>query len=160
MTARRRAVDLNIKPCTLPRNTLLLDPEQLQQLYAACGRHGNSEEVQRREHARWPYQVTSISAEFRQPGGGATLVCLAARDLSEVGIGLWHRSFVYPRSACRIWLPTLTGSVAELPGYVARCEHIRAAIHEIGVRFDHPVVVSEFLASGLREPYSASDGRM
>jgi DNA-binding NarL/FixJ family response regulator len=72
-------------------------------------------------------------------------VRVACRNLSRGGVSILHSSYVHPGSPCRITLPHSTAGQLTLSGKIVRCVHRGGVVHEIGISFDEPVNVREFL---------------
>lgn len=93
----------------------------------------------KRVHARWPFRKLNVQLDIQHPGGTATSLRVASRNLSRSGIGLLHSAFVHAKSPCIAHLPGVDGQVRAIPGVISRCTHRGGRVHEIGVRFDTPV---------------------
>lgn len=78
----------------------------------------------------------------------ATLRALVIpRDVSEGGVSFLHGVFVYSGTTCVTLLRTRDNETMLVPGKVVRCTHVAGRVHEVGVKFDHPIDVAPFLAS-------------
>lgn len=88
---------------------------------------------------------TSIRLEVMYGDGTRALLLAPGRDLSEVGIGVYHNSYVHTGIACNVTLHTVDGEQIVRTGRVARCIHLRGAVHEVGVRFQQPLDLSLFV---------------
>ena len=67
--------------------------------------------------------------------------------ICRIGMSLLHGVFVYPGTACKIALRSLGGEAVEVPGEVASCRWVDGRVHEIGVKFDEPIELDDFVAS-------------
>jgi hypothetical protein len=92
--------------------------------------------TRQRVHARWPFRKLYIQLDIQHPGGTATTLRVASRNLSRSGIGLLHSTFIHAKSPCIVHLPGVDGQVRAVPGVMARCTHRGGRVHELGVRFD------------------------
>jgi len=127
-------------------NTIGLSERDLHALWMDLDREGlSSIAAFKREFARWPFRRSTVAAEITHPGGTITRLKLACRNLSKGGIGLLHGGFLHQGSMCRVWLPKLTGGTVEVQGVVTRCMHRRGAVHEIGVKFEAPIDLTQFI---------------
>ncbi|TVQ63392.1 MAG: response regulator [Phycisphaerales bacterium] len=101
--------------------------------------------VRKRVHARWPFLAETVKIELEQPSGGSVQLVVACRNISQGGASLLHRAYVHPNTACRISLPHRTHGHAELTGTIMHCQHLTGVVHELGVKFDEPINIKEFL---------------
>jgi len=93
----------------------------------------------RRDFARWPFRQIGLEVSVVHPGGTEATIRLACRNISRGGIAVLHRGFLYPGTLCRVRLPRLDGTSADLPGKVCRCQHRRGTLHEVGIKFNKPL---------------------
>jgi PilZ domain len=88
-------------------------------------------------------------------------------DLSSHGIGLVHGAVVHSQTPVTVTLRTHDAERICLTGVIVRCTHVKSRAHLLGVRFDQPIAVDDFvnslcLKSGSgqdRPPSAASDAR-
>jgi CheY-like chemotaxis protein len=106
---------------------------------------GGARKPVRREFARWPFRQTGVSFALEHPGGSSTALRLACRNLSRGGVSLLHAGYFHTGSRCRIELPKSAGGTTEVRGQVTRCMHRRGTLHEIGVKFDRPINLREYV---------------
>ncbi len=66
-------------------------------------------------------------------------------DLSLTGIALLHGTFVYPKTRGVVHLPIAAGNTVPLYGTVCYCAMVKGRIHRIGIRFDEPVDLRDFV---------------
>lgn len=92
--------------------------------------------ARKRVHARWPFRKVVVQLDIQHPGGTATTLRVATRNLSRSGVCLLHAAFLHSKSPCIVHLPGVDGQVRAVPGVIARCTHRGGRIHEVGVRFD------------------------
>lgn len=104
-----------------------------------------------REFSRWPFPNTSVPVKLIHPGGNEVDLRLACRNLSRGGVGLLHSTYAHPGSRLAIYLPRRTGGEQRVEGTVARCLHREGIIHEVGVRFDEPIAIRDFIRPDLFE---------
>ena len=125
-------------------NTLGLHADQLEGLLEEMDETSGDGSV-RREHVRWPFRRETIHVRAQHPGGVDTVIKVACRNLSRGGMSLVHSSFMHPGTRCTIALPHPTKKHTIVAGVVMRCTHRRGNIHEIGIRFDRPINIREYL---------------
>ncbi|MCC6676748.1 MAG: response regulator [Phycisphaerales bacterium] len=117
--------------------------DSLLDLLEATG-HGKAG-AHKREFVRWPFRQPSVVLQVIHPGGTAVTMRVACRNVSCGGAGLLHGAFVHPGSRCTLHLPRRSGEVVEVEGRIARCKHVARMIHELGVKFDAPIDVRQFM---------------
>ena len=88
-----------------------------------------------------------------QPGGEAVLYLIVPRDISPHGMCFLHGQFLYPETRVVIKLPTIDDEALLGGGRVKRCRHVKGRIHEVGISFEYPIDLADFLpAELLAEP--------
>lgn len=90
-------------------------------------------------------QQALLFVQIRHPGGTAGNYLVRTRNLSRTGIGFLHGGFVYNGTSCTVALRTTDKTIVAIEGKVVRCNHVRGHIHEIGVHFDKPIRLGQFL---------------
>ncbi len=142
--AAARAPQLESDP---QRSTLRMSRQELETLRADLDATNGPDAQARREFMRWPFDRL-VRVELFQPGGVATPLTFACRNISRGGISLLHRAYVYPSTKCLLTLPHPTAGTIAITGVVRRCRHYKGSVHEIGVKFDRPCNVRELLGLG------------
>lgn len=104
---------------------------------------------QRRLFARWDYRESQLPLHIAHPGGSETTIRVACRDISCGGLSALHSAFVYPGSPCAVDLPGPNGSATRVAGEVVRCVHVQGLVHEIGIRFAHPIDARAYVGASL-----------
>lgn len=82
---------------------------------------------------------------LKSDGGSEAKLAVLARNLSQWGIALVHGRYVHPNSRCVVTIPAKTGMMYDALGTVRHIRHIQGTIHELGVQFDEPIDLSEFV---------------
>lgn len=104
----------------------------------------------RRRQTRVPYERRAgLIVQMHHPGGSIENYLVRVRNLSTGGVGFLHGSFVYTGTYCVMTLLTINNRAVRVEGKVVRCRHVRKHVHEIGVRFDEPIDLHDFVASAL-----------
>ncbi|MEM1213691.1 MAG: PilZ domain-containing protein [Planctomycetota bacterium] len=67
------------------------------------------------------------------------------RDISTGGFGFLHGSYLHPGSPCLAVLGAHGQGLVTLKGRIARCEFLRGKLHQVGIQFDLPIDVEQFL---------------
>ncbi|MCB9845838.1 MAG: response regulator [Phycisphaeraceae bacterium] len=106
-----------------------------------------------RQFVRWSFRNETIHAKFRQPGGAEMVVRVACRNISKGGMAVLHSAYLHPGSACAVVLPHLIDGPTVVSGVVVRCQHRRGVVHEIGIKFNRPIEVRDFISA---DPFSDS----
>lgn len=106
---------------------------------------GTSKRAPGRQFTRWRFRSTKVPLHVTHPGGSQASLILASRNISSSGISLLHSSFVHGGSSCEVQIPRAFGGALRVPGKVVRCRQLAGIVHEIGIVFDKPVSVREFV---------------
>ena len=139
---------LNITAAERP-NTLGLGQRELELLLSKLeAMDGKAKAPVRREFSRWPFRQATIPVTLTQPAGGEVHLKLACRNLSRGGVSLLHNQFMHPGSTAVVSLPRLHGGPKAVNGTIRRCIHKRLTLHEIGIEFDEPIDLREYLGAG------------
>lgn len=127
-------------------NTLGLGPRELHAVLDFLDEQDRGGGSVRREFSRWAYRATSVRVSLEHPGGTATTLYMAGRNLSRGGASLLHNTFVHSGTRCEVELPRVGMRPLVVQGTVVRCQHRRGVLHEVGVRFAKPVDMRQFAA--------------
>jgi CheY-like chemotaxis protein len=108
---------------------------------------------ERRQEERQHYEDGGgLVVRVQNPGGASVSYLVRARNLSTSGVGFLHGTFLYPGSSCTVRLTGTKGQPVEVAGKVARCQHVRGRVHEIGVLFRRPIRLGDYLRSRVAGP--------
>lgn len=88
--------------------------------------------------------IAGVLLEVEHPGGAAARFIVRPRNISRTGMGFIHGGYLYKGSKVTITLVMLDREMIVLRGTVMRCRHVKARIHEIGMRFAEPLSVDPF----------------
>lgn len=106
-----------------------------------------------RVHERHRYRQTiRVRARIIHPGGTTATFAVKIRNLSVSGMGFLHGSFLHNDTLVRAFLITRAGVDAPVDGRVVRARVVRGTVHEIGVKFDAPIRLADFIAGHVDEP--------
>jgi len=128
-------------------NTLGLTGQELDNLYNVLDAGANGRTHRRRQATRLMYRYDNVPLEIIQPGGGQTIIRVACRNLSRGGLGFLHSAFVHTGTRVVATLMSRTGESVRFPGKIVRCSHVTRHIHDVGVKFDDPVTVRDFMST-------------
>ncbi len=105
-------------------------------------------EVRRVE--RFAYLVPcGINVRVKQPGGSDWQhFLIRPRNLSRHGIAFFHGGYLHNDTYCEVSLRKRDGSVTACPGHVVHCRFIAGRVHEIGLRFQTPIDVRQYVGGG------------
>jgi len=95
---------------------------------------------------RFIFEAREVILEVKHPGGSVAHFLIRPRNISEAGIGFLHGGFLYPQSRCAIVMARRGGDPLRAEGEIAWVRHVTGRVHEVGVRFDHPVDLDGILA--------------
>lgn len=129
-------------------DALRLSETERQELMAKLDRQSASfRGMEARLENRLPYAASAgVMLTLNHPGGSVVNYLVRPRNLSRHGVGFLHGNFVHVDSRCQVYLLRLDGQRDPISGTVVRCSHIEGLVHEVGVRFDNPIDLGEFLA--------------
>jgi CheY-like chemotaxis protein len=130
-------------------NSLGLSPQELASVHGQLDSAGGSDANHKRLSARLSFHHDNIGVEIVQPGGARSAFNVACRNLSRSGLGFLHSSYLHMGTIVYTSLVRDDGSVVRVAGKIVRCRHVARHIHEIGVRFDRPVDVRNFVAADV-----------
>jgi CheY-like chemotaxis protein len=100
----------------------------------------------RRESARMEFRKLSVGMEIMQPGGGQTQINVACRNLSRSGLGFLHSSYIHIGTPVALTLSHQNKQQVRVMATVVRCRHVQRHIHDVGVRFEKPINVRDFIS--------------
>lgn len=113
-------------------------------------------EAQTRPASRLSHERREVGA-YRYPldtYGGLKLVLpdyrstshkVRLRNISTGGVGFFHSAFVHRGTRCYVALRTLSGQGVAVSGEVTWCRFLSNCTHEVGVRCDEEINLTQFL---------------
>lgn len=107
--------------------------------------------------SRMAYDEQGVLIAALRPAQDQEITAYKVRPLniSSTGVGFLHGAFVYPGTVCSLIARDLGGVPRQLTGHVVRCRLIQGRVHEVGVRFDEPIDLTELVEGAtddLEEP--------
>lgn len=126
-------------------NTLGIDQRTLAEVVKRLSAATPSNSKTQRDFVRWPFPLAAVELRLDHPGGTATTMRVACRNLSCGGIGLLHRSFVHPGTRAHVRLPHCRKGHIDVPGVVVRCLHRTGVVHELGLAFEKAIDIQEIV---------------
>lgn len=103
----------------------------------------------RRGSARLTYRKASIALCIEQPGGGSTTVRVISRNLSRGGMSVLHAAYLHPGTRCVVVLRHRVKGDTPVKARVIRCRHVMRKVHEVGLQFDQPVDVVDYVIADM-----------
>jgi hypothetical protein len=106
-------------------------------------------QMDRREAPRMPYrQAPRVAIIVESEQVGKRTFALIPRNISRTGMSLLHGKFMYAGTACVAGLKALDGQLVPVRASVVWCRLVTGRIHEIGLRFEEPIEIEDFVPSG------------
>lgn len=99
-----------------------------------------------RQHERMPYRnVAYVTATLKHLDGRHQKFIIRTHDLSESGLGFLHGNFIYPGSPMRVILHHRVHGLSYHDTIVRRCAHYKRHIHQVGVEFEKPINIEDYI---------------
>lgn len=128
-------------------NSLGLGPREVADLLSRLDTEQQGKANPRRQFVRANLRLPGVVVRLAQPGGTDAELNLVCRNISREGMSLLHGAFVHQGSPITALLPTTTGETRSIAGKVVRCIHRSGRVHELGIKFNAPVDLRDFIAS-------------
>lgn len=103
---------------------------------------------QDRDYQRYAFKLNNsiiISIEDLILAGGEHDHMVSPVNLSSCGIGIVHEGFLYEHTECKVYLPRLNGQCQQVKAYVSRCRLLHGQLYEIGLQFETPIELNDFV---------------
>lgn len=135
-----------------PIDTLRISDRDWMALVTAIEAQSASARPSEKRSSRSPRyrSLNSVVIRLQHPGGTQGAYKVRSRNLSPEGMAFIHGSFIYPKSPVTAILSNKEGQLVSVGGKIARCAHVTGKFHEIGVRFDSPIFIEEFVKDLVR----------
>jgi CheY-like chemotaxis protein len=129
-------------------DSLRMSAAEQKEILSRLSQHEQVTAKNRRNQERLHYtNPAGLIVQMRHPGGSASNFLVRARNLSATGIGFLHGSFVYSGTPCMLALRGVNGKIVGIEGTVARCQHVKGHVHDIGVCFNEPINLAQFISA-------------
>lgn len=112
----------------------------LERLDATSGAKSARRQTRRMSYRHWPVPVILFP-----PHGNKSAIAAVSRNISRGGVSFLHTAYVHTDLPVVVVLKKQNGQDVQIAGRVSRCRHIERHLHEVGVRFNSPIDVHEFL---------------
>ncbi|MEM0913210.1 MAG: response regulator [Planctomycetota bacterium] len=129
-------------------DTLRLSPRQIETLLDELQqpRAAESPAASNRESERFFFtELNGVPLDIVHPGGSDARFLVIPTDLSASGMGLLHGGFLHRATPVIATLTDLHGTPRRIEGHVTRCLLHAGRVHRIGVLWDDPIDVNDFL---------------
>lgn len=126
-------------------NTLGLQQRELDALLDDLDKNLPEEAKRRRQFVRRPFRRSTIRMFIFPVGGPRLEIKVACRNISAGGMSVLHSAYLHLGTKVSVFLPHLALGEVEQTGHLCRGCHVSGMIHELGVKFDKPIKVSEFV---------------
>lgn len=74
-----------------------------------------------------------------------TMLSVLTRDLSRWGASVLHGRYVYPGTLCELQIKKLDDTWHTRKGEVRHIRHVQGMIHNLGIQFEEPIDLGEFV---------------
>ncbi len=109
--------------------------------------------TERRSEPRHAYQGhPTILVEVTDPDGSIRAFRCVARNISTRGLGFLHGRYVFPGSVCKLILRTVERALVCVAGTIVWCRHVEGRVHEVGLKFDSPLELKDFILDANAAP--------
>jgi len=110
--------------------------------------------------SRLAYDEKGVLIAALRPADDQDITAYKVRPLniSSTGIAFLHGAFVYPGTSCSVIARMTDGTPCQLTGHVVRCRMIHGRVHEIGVRFNEAIDLSELIEGAANEEVEQPEG--
>ena len=100
----------------------------------------------KRTDVRFPLTgIRAVVMYVDHPGGTRGSFIVRPRNISNGGIGVFHGGFLHSGTRVEIMLGHRRDDVIKLNGIIRHCRLITGRIHEVGVKFESPIRVTDYI---------------
>lgn len=111
--------------------------------------HASATYGDQRQHERYPcYDALHMLIYLERGDGSRQLFNVRTYDISVEGIGFLHGTYLHPESRVQVYLKHRNDGWVLIEASVMRCEHFKDRIHLIGLMFDEPITITDYLFDG------------
>lgn len=134
-------------------NSLGLEGQDLDAFLDSLEDGTGPDAFKRRDFVRWPFRHASLRFHVLHADGSAARIQVACRNLSCGGMSILHSAYLHQDCKCVAVLQAPDGELLVVRGRIAHCKHLRGVVHEIGVQFDNPIDIHEFVSDDPVQNY-------
>lgn len=136
-------------------NSLGLQGEALEAILDQLDRATPEKATAIRRFQRLPLRLPTVHLKHRQAGSQGVIIRVACRDISKGGMSIVHNAYIHPGSPCALVLTHQRHGPEVVQGRIVRCQHRGGMLHELGIQFDRPIDVEDYLPTEPVEPAEA-----
>ncbi|MFQ5423250.1 MAG: response regulator [Phycisphaerae bacterium] len=138
--------------------TIRLDTAALDAILDRLDNIGEKGDKSRRASERYSYRIKSCVVHVQQTEGASfTPYRIAMREIGSSGASFLHGGFVHRGSKCVVALINTHGAWQEISGAVVRCRYLEQGVHEISVKFDSDIQVTDYCRDALKSRVLLAD---
>jgi len=89
----------------------------------------------------------SVLLDITHPGGGSDRFRVRGRNVSDHGLSFLHGCYVHQGTRCLLTLRRPDDESLAVSASAVRCRYITGGAHEVGVAFDEPIAIRDFIAN-------------
>ena len=130
----------------LPIQTLRLSDRDKAKLLNAIEQANRQDDAQSQRRLRVNCTNNEAVLTLKHEVGTETRLSMLARNLSRWGAALVHGRYIHPNSRCELMVQSGSGQWCRMLGTVRHIRHIHGTIHELGIAFDEPIDLTEFVS--------------
>lgn len=134
-----------------PIQTLHLNDRDKAKLLWAIEQTSQQEASEHKRRLRIGCSNHEAVLTLKSDSGGQTQLAVLARNLSRHGIALVHGRYVHPDTRGSVAVESKNGAIHEIPCVVRHVRHVQGMVHELGVVFDEPIELSDFVSMSQAE---------
>lgn len=133
-------------PSDLPIQTLRLSERDKTKLLWAIDQANRNEEIENQRRLRVNCTHNEAVLTLKHDDCTETRLSVIARNLSRWGAALVHGRYIHPGARCELNFQSSDGAWHRMLGRVRHIRHIQGTIHELGVAFDEPIELGDFVS--------------
>lgn len=113
-------------------------------------------EIAQRTDERFSFRQT-VLVEVRRAEGSWSSFNMPIRNLSRTGISLLFPGYIHTGTKCRIQLMTTHNNWQMIEGDIRWCRYLQGRLHDVGIKFDHPIDITMFCAQAVTRRFLIVD---
>ena len=129
-----------------PIQTLHLSDRDKAKLLWAIDQANQQDDVDNQRQLRVACTNNEAVLTLKYLDGRQTRLAMLARNFSRWGAALVHGRFIHSDSQCVLEIQSNNGTWHSIRGTVRHIRHIQGTIHELGIAFDEPIDLCEFVS--------------
>jgi CheY-like chemotaxis protein/HPt (histidine-containing phosphotransfer) domain-containing protein len=138
-------------------DSIRLPQRELEQLLLDLNRQQTATADSKRRTRRWTMPLSKGVLTLTDSAMRQSHHLVVPRNLSSGGMSFLLGGFVYLGTHCTITLKGLDGKAHGVGAKIARCQHVRGRLHDVGVAFDAPIKAREFIDFGDHHAFAVEN---